>query len=321
MAEQRDNAKRIVVGFDPRCADRTPVDFGVLCARLTGARLVVAAVEGDRSSRYDGVDADLVEDPARALDELEVELNQLLVPFTLVRLVGRSAAQALHEEVERIGAGLLVVGSSRRAVAGRVLLGSTAQRLFHGATCPVALVPMHWTRERGLRTIAVAYVDTPEGREALRAAHALARKAAARLRVVTVLKITLQIPLEAEAAVAGRRGKSVEDVEGEHILATQRELTRTVAELGSDVDVDVDVVIGDPDGDPADHLVPVSEHVDLLVCGSRGYGPVRAVLLGSVSAKLTAEARCPVIVLPRGVSAPLDELLGESARDRSAHAV
>ena len=56
----------------------------------------------------------------------------------------------------------------------------------------------------------------------------------------------------------------------------------------------------------------VSEHLDLLVCGSRGYGPVRAVLLGGVSRRLTAEAHCPVIVLARGVTSSLEALMAES---------
>jgi hypothetical protein len=37
--------------------------------------------------------------------------------------------------------------------------------------------------------------------------------------------------------------------------------------------------------------------------GSRGYGPLRAVLLGGVSRRLMVEAHCPVIVVPRGVEA------------------
>ena len=40
--------------------------------------------------------------------------------------------------------------------------------------------------------------------------------------------------------------------------------------------------------------------VDLLVCGSRGYGPVRRVLLGTVSAALLRQASVPVLVTPRG---------------------
>ena len=39
--------------------------------------------------------------------------------------------------------------------------------------------------------------------------------------------------------------------------------------------------------------------VDLLVCGSRGYGPARRVLLGGVSARLLKNARVPVAVIPR----------------------
>jgi nucleotide-binding universal stress UspA family protein len=66
--------------------------------------------------------------------------------------------------------------------------------------------------------------------------------------------------------------------------------------------------------DPADVLIRVSENLDLLICGSRGYGPLRAVLLGGVSRRLTAEARCPVIVLPRGVKASLDALMEASPR-------
>jgi hypothetical protein len=45
----------------------------------------------------------------------------------------------------------------------------------------------------------------------------------------------------------------------------------------------------------------------LLVLGSRGYGPVRRVLLGSVSGELVRGAACPVLVVPRpGVRTPED---------------
>ena len=39
---------------------------------------------------------------------------------------------------------------------------------------------------------------------------------------------------------------------------------------------------------------------DLLICGSRGYGPARRVLLGGVSSRVLRHARVPVIVVPRG---------------------
>jgi nucleotide-binding universal stress UspA family protein len=39
--------------------------------------------------------------------------------------------------------------------------------------------------------------------------------------------------------------------------------------------------------------------VDVLFCGSRGYGPTRRVLLGGVSTRLVRRARRPVVVVPR----------------------
>jgi hypothetical protein len=53
---------------------------------------------------------------------------------------------------------------------------------------------------------------------------------------------------------------------------------------------------------PADELVDLSGRVDLIVLGSRAWGPVRRLMLGSVSARLTRAAHCPVLVLPRGAA-------------------
>ena len=87
-----------------------------------------------------------------------------------------------------------------------------------------------------------------------------------------------------------------------------------VAALGDDVAVQIDVLVADPDEDPADHIVLIAERLDVLVLGSRAYGPLRATLLGSVSASVTARAPCPTIVLPRAVKASLGALTGERER-------
>jgi nucleotide-binding universal stress UspA family protein len=195
-------------------------------------------------------------------------------------------------------------------VLGRVAPGSTAQRLMHGAPCPLALVPGGWQPGEAMRTIGVAYVDTEEAREALRGARALAARAGAKLRVITVHTPHLGMYAETEARKTIRPAKTVDQVEGEHRVRAERALQAAVAELGDEVRVEVDAYAED---DPADVLIRVSEHLDLLVCGSRGYGPVRAVLLGGVSRRVAAEARCPVIVLPRGVRASLEALLAETA--------
>jgi nucleotide-binding universal stress UspA family protein len=54
-------------------------------------------------------------------------------------------------------------------------------------------------------------------------------------------------------------------------------------------------------------LTDEAQTLDLLVLGSRAYGPVRRVLLGSVSGPLVRQAPCPVLVLPRPGSRESDE--------------
>jgi len=223
------------------------------------------------------------------------------------KLRSTSAARALQEEAAAEDASLLVVGSP-------------ARRLLHGSPCPVAVVPRGWRADGKPRTVGVAYVDTDEGRAALLAAHALARRAGATLRAISVVKATMEMHLETETYVAGQFGRDLEDVEGEHRLWAARRLHEAVEELNDGVPVEVEAVVGDP----AETLIATSEHLDLLVCGSRGYGPVRGVLLGSVSRRVTAEARCPVMVLRRGAaagSAPVaflaeHELLGQGRASR-----
>jgi nucleotide-binding universal stress UspA family protein len=53
-------------------------------------------------------------------------------------------------------------------------------------------------------------------------------------------------------------------------------------------------------GDPSDALAAASADLDLLVCGSRGYGPMRTLLVGGTSHALVRKAACPVLVVPPG---------------------
>jgi nucleotide-binding universal stress UspA family protein len=53
-------------------------------------------------------------------------------------------------------------------------------------------------------------------------------------------------------------------------------------------------------GDPVRKLIEdAGTGVDLLVLGSRGFGPVMRLLVGSVSSRVIREAPCPVLVVPR----------------------
>ena len=73
-------------------------------------------------------------------------------------------------------------------------------------------------------------------------------------------------------------------------------MRRAVAGLTATVEVSSRVV----DGYADDELARFSATVDLLVCGSRGRGPLGSVMLGSVSAGVMRKASCPVLIVPRG---------------------
>ena len=254
-------------------------------------------------------DNDLVADCTQVLATLERELSAAGVSAECRTLQSTSAARALHEAAEGEDAGLLVVGSSRRGPLGRVVPGSTAARLLRGASCPVAVVPRAWTVRGEIATIGVAYTDSDESRDALRGAYALARRAGATLRALTVvLPAALYARTEPHTAIGP--GMDLAAVEREARVKAEASLRAVVAELGDDVDdVEVDAFVGDP----ADILIGLSERLDLLICGSRAYGPFRAVMLGSVTRRVVAKAHCPVVVVPRGVKAALQDLVAESS--------
>jgi nucleotide-binding universal stress UspA family protein len=298
----------ILVGYDPETADRAPVDFGAAAARFTGAPLVVGSVFADSvvvgRIGHGRMEEDLASDASEALDHLQREMVTRGIHAEFQALPGPSAPAALHAAVESFNAGLLVVGSTDRGRIGELLPGSTAARLMHGAPCPIAVVPHAWQGGGGVKTLGVAFVDTPEGRQALESGVALARAAGAKLRVLCAVKPHHYGKVAGEGP--GTEGTTYDEL-GVHMQeATRRALDEATAEA-RDLDVDVDVSVQDA----ADFLIAASDQLDLMVCGSRGYGPRRAVLLGGVSLRVTASARCPVIVLARGAEYGLEALVDE----------
>lgn len=76
----------------------------------------------------------------------------------------------------------------------------------------------------------------------------------------------------------------------ERVLATALARARTVAP-------GVETTAELPESEPVAALLHGSRHAELLVVGSRGLGEVGGLLLGSVGARLAAEAACPVVVV------------------------
>lgn len=301
----------ILVGFCPESLDRSPVDFAVAASRFTGAPLVVAVVHpgGSPLARLAGGEfGNAPEADGRgAVEQLQAALQTEGVAADLHAVEHSTPARGLAAAIEELQPALIVLGSSRHGSAGRVMPGSTAERVIHGAPCPVAVVPRGYERPAsGVQVVGAGFSPTAEGREALRAAALLARAAGARVRAVMALSPRRAAEQSPGLMAAQHHEHEVaEDVAARHRIDAEDGLQAAIAELASGVEVETDVLFQHP----ADALVAASANLDLLVMGSRAYGPLRSVVLGGVSRKVTAAASCPVLVLPRGTEGTIDPLL------------
>ena len=291
----------IVVGIDDSPGAQDALAFATRIAATSGAslRLVSAFPYSDIPSRG-AVPAyrELLRRDARTTLERSAAATEATVAATEA-IADASPARALHELSERIGAALVVVGSTRRGPLGRVVPGSTGERLLHGATCPVAVVPRGYADRAGIRTVGVGYDGSDESKAALAAACQLARRLGATLRVIRVFDAT-RVGTPALMTIPGYV-TTAENLE-EH---ARESLDTAVAALPAEV-VTESVFAA---GNAGRELATLSEQVDVMIVGSRGYGPRAAVLLGGVTHTLLRMAGCPVIVLPRG-SQGLEPLFG-----------
>ena len=162
-----------------------------------------------------------------------------------------------------------------------------------GSPCPVAIAPRELARADDLRVIAVAFDDSAESREALALARELGLRCGATLWVIAVDHQGRSLTASAATTAPIPAVASGFDL--------QERLHAVVAELPGKLRA-LSVY---ERGSPARAILErVGAGVDLLVMGSRGYGPLRSVLLGSVSAEVVAAAVCPVLVAPRGLEVP-----------------
>ena len=79
---------------------------------------------------------------------LDRELADVGITASTHVVADASPARALHLVAEREGADLIVVGSTRRGVMGRVLVGDDALGALHGSRVPVAVGAARVRRQR-----------------------------------------------------------------------------------------------------------------------------------------------------------------------------
>jgi nucleotide-binding universal stress UspA family protein len=306
----------IIVGVDDSLRSEDAIALAGTLARAAGADIVaVCAFPYDDRPEANfnlALRPLLVERAENTLDRLCQALNDDPHVHRLA-IADLSPARALERVARDENAALIVVGPSHLGHRGRLHPGSTADWLLQGAPCPVALAPPGYRMWPASPTgrVAVGYDGLPEAEHALAAATVLARGMGSSLRVIRVFAPDWPIP-PVTLGVPGylRVIPNAEEAE-------RAQLEAAVAALPADAHAEAAFI----QGDAVRELARESEVADLLVLGSRGHGPLGAVLTGSVSWRVARTAACPLVVIPRGAERPLaglfDDVRGE-LRTRSA---
>jgi nucleotide-binding universal stress UspA family protein len=278
--------KNVLVGVDGRPNGRDAIE---LASRLTGPDRKLTLANIRIGPEFEAAD------PETSEKLLEQERAACDVSAELISIHSESPGRGLHQHAEAHDVDLLVVGSCSHGAFGRAMLGDDTRGALNGASCAVAIARVGYAQHPGpIAKIGVGYNGSQESEAALAVAHQLAAPTSATVHALEVVSIPtyaytgLMPPAIGESidtmlSEATGRMKSLPDVEGRAVY-----------------------------GITGEELAAFSEEVDILIVGSRSYGPVRRLVLGSTSDYLERHARSSLLVLPRIAANYVEDLLASS---------
>lgn len=274
--------RNAVVGFDDHQGgrDATALARQLLASdgSMTLARVYIREARMGRGASPEFEAAEHLqaqEQRAAAKDEGQVDGE-------LRRVDSSSVGRGLHVLADIERADLLVVGSCRRGLVGRVMVGDETSDALNGAPCAVAVAPFGYAdRPTVLGEIGVAYNGSPESEAALAVARALASEHKSRLSAFEAVAVPAYLSVPGAGAAI------------ESLPALVEQASARITALGG---VEAHAAYGQA----AEELAVFSASLNLLVVGSRGYGPFGRLVHGSTSRQLVRTARCPLLVLTRG---------------------
>ena len=308
MSSPANTIARIAVGVDGYPEGRDAATLGAALARATGADLMLVAIHPEPLVVLpEGMDWTGLHRHAR---ETLREVRDSLAPDARIDVeTDLSVPRGLRRVVRRDHRDLLVMGSSRHAPEGHLQIGKRTRQLLCHFECALAVATrgLHSRPEHPIVRIGVGYDATPEAHAALTLAGSIASASGAELVVLGVVDDRVRtvgfsqiasksgaVPVLASSAGAG---EGVTPGWDELVEATEQsmrgELEEAAGATGATVHTEV------LRGRPADALLDLCQRVDLLIIGSRRWGPVARVMLGSTGEALLHAASCPVLVVPR----------------------
>jgi nucleotide-binding universal stress UspA family protein len=289
--------KNVLVGVDGGPNGRDAIALASRLADPDGKLTLAHAHSGALHPGHAIAVGRLTEEREASHKLLEQERATADVQAELLSIVAMSPGRGLHEQAEEQQADLIVVGSCSHSAIGRAMLGDDTRAALNGAPCAVAVAPLGYADGRASITkVGVAYNDSPESKAALAMAQTLAAPTRATVHALEVVPI-------AGYAYTGIIPPAI----GESIDVLLQEANGRMKELP---DVEGHAVYGLP----GEELAAFGDQVDILVVGSRGYGPVKRLVLGSTSDYLERHARCALLVLRRAATSPTEDSPTSSER-------
>ena len=203
-------------------------------------------------------------------------------------------SQVILDRAEATAAAALVVGTRGLTGLRHLLLGSTTERVIHGARCPVLTVhPEDRGRHRPLRTILVPTDFSKDADLAIATAHRLLAPIAQDARLILLHAFNLPI----EYTAYGPIPTSVNYLKDTGLEAERRlyEMARRLQREGLTVETAA------REGDPAHVIAAEAEArgADLVAMGTHGHGRLRYLLMGSTAERAIQHAPCPVMTIRR----------------------
>lgn len=279
---------RYVVGCSAAEHDREAIALAWALADTTGVEVhLVHVVPGraperaasSQEAHYQQFLRGEADEPMRRLRDLVPPA----IPVSSHIVYADTPAAGLLDAVEGLGAGLVVVGTSRRSPWRRLTVGSTATALLRRSIVPIALAPSGYRPPRGITRITCAIGTRAGHGSLLEVATGAAARRHAPLRLVSLVTVDAyragsQATGWAEAHAKVVLDQAVEAVDRRTLVRADIAPGRTIEEAIDNLDWD---------------------ESEIVLIGSSRLASRNRIFLGHAARRIVHGLPVPVVVVPR----------------------
>ncbi len=232
---------------------------------------------------------EIEESKRREAEEKLKALSEFLKPFRSRRIVDVGDPRDLILEVEeRENPDLVVIGSHKKGLVEKILIGSTAEKVVKHSVKPVLVIKGKEPTFTGKVLIAYDFSKTAE------------KTIDYSLEFLKPFKVkveVLHIEEPIDLPLVERIGEAIYEKYKEEKRKYMERIKERFQKAGFEISVKV---VGGKD--PAEEIVRHvhAEDVELLIMGSRGLSGLKRIILGSTSTEVFRKVEIPILIYKEG---------------------